>query len=538
MLESQSGHKKRYTGFAALTAVLALLSAATGACAASRPVVMTQYGAVRGVAAQGVDVFKGIPFAAPPVGNLRWRAPEPPAKWTGVRNASEFGPSCMQQVHGDFLPWTMAFLVQNKVSENCLYLNVWTPHTSAKASLPVIVYSYGGAFEEGSGSVPVYNGANLARKGLVVVTFNYRLGAFGFLALPQLTAESPHHSSGNYALLDQIAALKWVRANIANFGGNPHRVTFWGQSAGAFSAHALLDSPLAKGLFERVMADSELSLSAPSPSGRPLPTLAEAEQQGLRFAAERHATTLAQLRALPAADLLPNSHAGPLGYAIIVDGWVVPRPPNASNREPGGNDVPIITGNEANDWMLSAPSIPSTEAYTAYVRNLYGPMAAEFEKLYPAQDLQEMQKTVAESSRDRDRVSMYLWATEREVHHKSPIYTYFFDRAIPWPQHPEFGAFHSGELPYFFENLQVLNRPWQPEDHQVSRIASGYLKAFASTGDPNAAGLPTWTAVSREHPATQQIGAKTGPMPLADTAKLHFWMKYFHSPESKRVPLF
>jgi len=475
-----------------------------------------------------VAIFKGVPFAAPPVGDLRWREPQPVKPWTGVRDAREFSPSCMQHVHGDFLPWTREYLVQNGVSEDCLYLNIWTPQTNAKAKLPVIVYIPGGAFTEGSGEVPIYDGTNLAAKGLVVVTINYRLGVFGFLAHPELTAESPHHSSGNYGLLDQIAALAWVQKNISAFGGDPHRVTLWGQSAGAFSVGALLASPQAKGLFQRAMADSGLSVA-----GLPIKDLHTAEQDGVKFAADHHGTNLKHLRAIPATDLLNVQRAGP-----ILDGWLLPEPPNVVNAQGGGSDVPVITGFQANDGLLSLPSLKSPEDFNKYIESLYGSLATDFKRLYPAASLEEMQRSIQESTRDRERVSMFLWAKQRLQPYRSPIYIYFFTHAIPWPQHPEYGAFHSGELPYFFDNLRLLDRPWQAVDRQLAQTASGYLKAFASTGDPNTAGLPEWRAVRPSLPETLDINDTIHPMTLADKAKYDFWLRYFSSPEAARTPIF
>ena len=501
----------------------------------TQPVVATQYGKLAGITNRRthISVFKGIPFASPPIGKLRWRPPVPPSDWKGVRQATHFGASCMQRIHGTFGPWTPAFLVQNAVSEDCLYLNVWTPQVSANAHLPVIVFIPGGGFVEGSGEVPVYNGAHLASTGIVIVTINYRLGALGFLAYPGLTAESRHHSSGNYGILDQIAALKWVRENIRAFGGNPGNVTVWGQSAGAFSVGVLLDSPLARGLFERAQADSGLGITAHGT------TLAAAEDAGLKFAAEHHATNLQQLRAIPAKDLLPAPGAPPMQFAPTVDGWVVPNAPNVMNGTPAGNDVPVITGNQANDYWLSFRPLHSAADYNALVTRLYGPMADQFRRLYPpGNSLAQMQKSIVESSRDRERVSMFLWASQRLDHHKGPVYTYVFDRAIPWPQHPEFGAFHSGELPYFFRNLNVLQRPWKRRDREISLTASSYLRNFASTGDPNGPGLPPWTPVNPARPATMEIGTRTGMMPLADKAHLAFWLEYFHSAEGKRAPLF
>ena len=499
------------------------------------PIVETTLGAASGRVdpATHVSSFKGLPFAAPPVGDLRWRPPAPPVAWKGVRDGSQFSASCMQRVHGDFLPWTKEFLVQGQVSEDCLYLNVWTPRAVKDANLPVIVFIHGGAFTEGSGAIVLFDGTNLASTGVVVVTINYRLGVFGFLAHPELTAESSHHSSGNYALLDQIAALKWVRSNISDFGGDPHRVTIWGQSAGAFSVGALLASPEAKGLFDRAMADSGLGVAE-----LPMPNLKAAEKNGKKFAAEHHAGSIKELRAIPAEDLLSGPQDGPMPFSPIVDGWVLPETPNTLNEKGGGNDVPIITGYQANDWLMSLIRVHNAQEYDEQVRRMYGAMADEFEGLYPGRSPDEIGRSLSESGRDRDRVSMFLWSKERLKHYRGPVYTYFFDRAIPWPQHAEFGAFHSGELPYFFRNLQVLDRPWEPVDHQVSQIASSYLKAFASSGSPNASGLPGWPAVNLASPQTMEIGAKTQPMPLADKAKYGFWVRYLSSPESKNAPPF
>lgn len=240
-------------------------------------VVQTAQGKVEGQKESNstVTVFKGIPFAAPPVGDLRWRAPQPAAAWQGVRKATAFGASCMQPIIESMLPmhmpWTEEFLTHGKVSEDCLFLNIWTPKAASKANLPVIVFIHGGGFTGGAGDVAVYDGANLAAKGVVLITINYRLGVFGFLAHPELSAESKHHASGNYALLDQIAALRWVKANIAHFGGNPHNVTIWGQSAGAFSVAALVASPLAAGLFQHAQADSGIGVT-----GLPMPSLSDA----------------------------------------------------------------------------------------------------------------------------------------------------------------------------------------------------------------------------------------------------------------------
>lgn len=512
----------------------ALSLCAAVSASAENPIVKTAQGAVSGQvdAASHVASFKGIPFAEPPVGELRWHAPEPPRAWKGVRDGTQFAPSCMQPVHsGDFLPWTKEFLVHGAVSEDCLYLNVWTPKARAGANLPVVVYVPGGGFVEGSGSVPIYDGTNLASTGVVVVTINYRLGVFGFLAYPELTAESEHHSSGDYGLLDQIAALQWVKSNIRAFGGNPNDVTVWGQSAGAMSVGALLVSPVAKGWFERAMADSGVGSASLH-----LPDLKAAEQQGQRFADAHHAADLKALRAIPAAALLPGPTEH-LRFMPVIDGWVLPGAPSALNKTAAGSDVPVIAGYQANDSMLFTRPIRSKADYDAWAGR-YGTMAAEFKRLYPGDSVDDLRKAVMESNRDRDRVSLYLWAKDRMDHRKSPVFTYYFDRAIPWPQHPEFGAFHSGELPYFFRNLKLMDRPWEPVDHEVAHTASAYLKAFAASGNPNAPGLVHWPAVNPADAQTMELGATMGPMPLADKARYDFWVRYFESPESRNAPIF
>jgi para-nitrobenzyl esterase len=494
------------------------------------PTIQTHSGAVAGafVPKTQILVFRGLPFAAPPVGDLRWREPQPVKPWTGVRDATRFGPSPMQRVHGDFLPWTREYLVQNEVSEDCLYLNVWTPRADASAKLPVLVYIPGGAFTEGSGEVPIYEGTHLAQKGVVLVTINYRLGIFGFFAHPELTRESPHHASGNYGLLDQVAALQWVQTNIAAFGGDPSRVAVWGQSAGAFSVGALLASPLSKGLFQRAIADSGLSVG-----GSPITDLATAEKRGEQFAQEHHAVSLEKLRALPADELVKAGH-----FDVTIDGWLLQNQPATIDTQGGGIDVPVLTGYQANDGLLSQAHLHTPQEYAQWAQDQYGPLAAEFEKLYPGNSDEQIQTTLIEVARDRERVAMYLWATEREHAYHSPVYTYFFVRGIPWPQHPSYGAFHSGELPYFFDNLNVLDRPWQKIDHQLADLTPRYLKNFAATGNPNGAQLPEWPAVSDASPSTFQIGEELKTADLTTPAKRDFWMRYFASKEIGKAPAF
>ena len=534
----------RAFGLAALVASVAPMlvschakpsSAAKGA---PLPVVATASGRVSGalVPHTKVVVFKGIPYAAPPVGKLRWRAPQPVRPWEGVRAADHFSDSCVQHTPNEILPWTPVFMTHRHVSEDCLYLNVWTPHVTARAGLPVIVFIHGGAFNSGAGSIRIYNGTHLAQTGVVIVTINYRVGIFGFFAYPELTAESRHHAAGNYGLMDQMAALRWVQRNIRAFGGDPHRVTIWGQSAGAMSVEDLTLSPLAKGLFERAQADSGIGIR-----GIPMASLKTAEANGGKFAQRVGAHSLQQLRAIPAAQLLADvrrsDRMGP-----DVDGWVLPAPLRKLTADGAGSHVPLVAGWNANDWFLGERPVPTVKAYRALAHRFYGSMAGEFLRLYPASNVAEAKAMQKLSSEDRDRVSTYLWAVLRDQSPSAggpqPIYTYYFDRVIPWPQHPEFGAYHSSELPYFFRNLKEMNRPWEAVDFKVSDEASGYLKHFAASGDPNGKGLPKWPRVTSGTTSTLQLGVRTGAMPVASPARLAFWKKYFASPEAAHAPIF
>jgi len=514
---------------AKLTGLVFLVVAFSALAMGKTPVVKTHSGPVSGVAkADGVVVsFKGIPFATPPVGQLRWRAPKAASPWKETLKADHFGASCMQGPNNELLPWTKEFMYVTPVSEDCLFLNIWTPKATAGAKLPVLVYIHGGAFTSGSGDVPVYDGEALARTGMVIVTINYRLGVLGFMAHPGLTAESEHHSSGNYGLLDQIEALRWVKENIGEFGGDAARVTIAGQSAGAMSVADLLASPLAKGLFSGAIADSGIG-----GRGVPMLPLADAEKAGEAFAAGKKATSIEALRALPVSEFArPGGRFGP-----IVDGWVVPENAVTATEERGsGSDVPVITGFQANDAALGGPRSSSAAQYESRAKQVYGSMADEFLKFYPAGSDAEAAASGVASGRDRLEAGMYLWASKRAETHKSPVYIYYFDRAVPWPAHPEFGAFHSGELPYTFGNLTIFDRPWEPVDRTISKMMMAYWKDFAAAGDPNGKLVPQWPAVDPSKPVVMRLGAESGPMPAVDAARLDFWKRYFESPQSKNA---
>jgi para-nitrobenzyl esterase len=421
-------------------------------------------------ASGGVSPFLGIPFAAPPVGPLRWKPPQSPVYRNSDWKADQFGPSCVQNQPRSRLPWTEEFMTQGAVAEDCLYLNVWTAAKNNGARQPVMFWIYGGAFNEGSSAVSVYHGAELAKKGVVVVTANYRVGPLGFLAHPELTRESANKTSGNYGLLDQIAALRWVQKNIAGFGGDPNQVTIFGQSAGALSVAALMRSPQAKGLFARAIALSGPGLFDSAAFGGNA-TLADREAAGAKFAQSLGAASLANLRALPASAMY-GANVPPVPGGPFNDGWVLP-------QQAPDSQVPLMVGFVADDLGL-AGATPEQRA----------------------------------AARDRARVSMHLWAASQLAASKR-VYTYYFDRAIPWPAQPQFGAFHSSEIPYFFNNLSRLNRPWEAADKRLADTVSTYVTNFAKKGDPNGSGLPRWPAYDPASYKTMQLGVQIGPMDLA-----------------------
>lgn len=270
----------------------------------------------------------------------------------------------------------------------------------------------------------------------------------------------------------------------------------------------------------------------------PMMSLAAAEKAGAEFAAAHHANTLRELRALPAEELLGNGQGNGPRFGPIVDGWVLPDSPNARSAKGADSDVPVVTGYQANDGLLFLPATASADAFHKLAERQYGELAAEFEKLYAPKDGADSKSALIEAARDRERVSMFLWASRREKNHRQPVFLYYFDRAIPWPQHPEFGAFHSGELPYFFGNLDQLERPWEEQDRRLSEMVQTYLKNFAANGDPNGGGVPEWKRAERGKPVVMELGARMGPMPLADKQRLDFWVRYFDSPAAAHAPVF
>ena len=515
--------------------VLSLVWTGALAGAIAQP-VRIEAGAVTGVPGRdpSISTFKGIPFAAPPVGALRWREPQPVISWKGVRKSEEFSSSCIQTIHHELKPWTYEFMTHNQISEDCLYLNVWTPAKSVTEKRPVFVWIYGGAFNSGSTAVPLYNGEGLAKKGVVVVTFNYRVGVFGFLALPELTRESPHRASGNYGLLDQVAALRWVQANISRFGGDPARVTVAGQSAGSISVHDLTASPLAKGLLQGAIMESGGSTVGRMGIRLGSKTLAEAEADGEKFMHAQGAETLAQLRAVPGQKLASTDPG--LRFIPIVDGYLLPAPVPAVFAEAEQNDVVSLTGINTGELQgFAGPQgMPTTvEAYRQEAKRRFGDRADQFLKLYPATTDGQVSSVLQESARDGNVTALYLWAQVRAKTSKTPVYEYLWNHTLPGPDAPRYGAFHSSELPYVLNTLNMSDRPFTPQDQEIATVMSSYWVNFATHGDPNGKGVAHWQPVGSE-PEAMEVGDDFKPVPVAGShAKFEFWKSFLSTAEAE-----
>ncbi|WHO38373.1 carboxylesterase family protein [Sphingobium sp. AP49] len=522
--------------------------------------VRIETGLVTGVAGRdaSIAVFKGIPYAAPPTGDLRWRPPAAPIPWNGVRDANKFGPACPQP-GGEMargLPQ----------SEDCLSLNIWTGASlGGNEKRPVYVWIYGGGFIGGTGASPEFDGEALARQGVVVVTFNYRVGVLGFLATPELTRESGHAASGNYGLLDDIAALQWVQRNIAAFGGDPAKVTIGGQSAGAGSVGFLSMSPLAKGLFRAGIAQSharyprDTELRYLSVSWRPLKN---AEQAGTDYAMAHGARTLAQLRAMPWEKLIEGSNGvdtavetGSSGkpplFRPVVDGWVIPDTYANTYAKRTQNKVTFVAGNNRDETgavpetafdALRARTTPPRAGmpqtsvtladYVAAAKRRFGPLAADYLKLYPARNDQEAALQNNAAARDNSRVSTWLWGTLWTQGDDKPVYSYFWTHAPPGPDHDMRGAFHGSEIPYAFNSLDAVDRPWTEADRKIATIMSGYWANIIKHGDPNGANLPEWPRYDPALPRVMELGDDFGPIPVADPAKINFWKRFYATQEA------
>lgn len=476
-------------------------------------------GMISGVKSGASDViaYKGIPFAAPPVGELRWKAPQPVAAWTGIKKCDAFGPSPMQGKPVPFMVYTAEFLIPEKpISEDCLYLNVWAKPKAAKKK-PVFVWIYGGGFSSGGTAVPIYDGEALAKKGIVFVSVNYRVGVFGFLAHPELTKEAPYHASGNYGLLDQVAALQWVKKNIAAFGGDPNNVTIAGQSAGSMSVNTLVASPLAKGLFHKAIAESGSRLVSTLRLSDPL---SAAEQQGIKLQESLHVGSLAEMRKLSAEDIMKVRG----GYSPIVDGYLLPEPVSAIFAAGKQNDVPVITGWNADEALIGA--FKNKDAYQQQMKEQYGADAETVLKYYPGNTDDEARLSQIKMSRDMTfALSGFKWANLQSEKRRSPIYVYNFVRKLPaTPDFVKYGAFHTGEVAYVMDDLKFLNRPWEPEDQPLATLMSEYWVNFMTKGDPNGKGLPEWPKYNITTYPVMVFDKTSGQQPLADKDGLKFML--------------
>jgi para-nitrobenzyl esterase len=487
-------HKRRLlTGLGVIA-----LAASCGAA----ELALTASGAISGVREPGLIVYKGVPFAAPPVGELRWRSPASTQPWAGTRKADAFAPACMQE--GVSMPGE----APPAVSEDCLYLNVWTPSSSLREHLPVLVWIYGGGYRNGSAAMPLYWGDRLARKGVIVVTIAYRLGPLGFLAHPELTRESAHRSSGNYGIMDQIAALEWIQRNIAAFGGDPKRVTIAGQSSGAISVSLLMASPRAKGLFQRAIGESG-GLFEPLQLA-PSYLLANAERDGEKYAASLGVTSLEELRRLPAAALLGGSNAGGITHPVI-EPYVLPVTPYEAFTSGQQNDVPLLIGSNAEE-ARSLVDVTHVKAATfaADLERSFGSLPAPIVAAYPHATDEESRQARLDLERDlRFGWDMWAWARLQAGTGQNRVYYYSFRQRPQFPVgsvYEGWGASHFAELWYVFDHLDQAPWRWSATDRKVADEISSYWVNFVRSGNPNARGLPAWPAFGKADSQVLYIG--------------------------------
>jgi para-nitrobenzyl esterase len=490
--------------------------------------------------APSIMVFKGIPYASPPVGKLRWKPPQPVTPWKGVRACDEFGPSAIQAPQAPFMMWSKEFIIDTSLgySEDCLTLNVWTDAESKDAKRPVLLFIHGGAYTSGGSSCEIYDGEGLAKKGVVMVTINYRLGVFGFFAHPHLTAESIHKVSGNYGILDMVAALKWVKKNISAFGGDPDNVTIQGQSAGASAVHILLLSPLAKGLFHRAIPQSFNVL------GRKMQTLVELEETGQKSEiVDNNGTpfdrsddqviepfgtkSLAEMRAMKAEDLLSLSFPA----TPNIDGYVLPADILEIYKTGRHNDVPVIVGMVKGDAMLfgeGARNSPLTlDQYKKNAGGKYGEFADQFLEAYHVKNDAEAAAQSTASALDNLNVLSFYMGKLRALRGKSKTYIYYFTHVMPGPESATHGAFHTADVPYSFNYLSPLRKGyWKGPDHKVGDMMSTYWTNFTRSGNPNGMNLPKWPEWTESKIEFMELGNIFTPISLS-REKVNFWKAFY-----------
>ena len=498
-----------------------------GSCIAQQPApVKVEEGLLQGTSEDGLMVYRGIPFAAPPVGDLRWRAPQPAAKWDGIHQATKFAPGPIQ-----------AWGAPAGKSEDCLYLNIWSPAKSTSDRIPVFVWIYGGGFNGGSTSEPNYSGENLAKKGVVLVSIAYRVGQLGFLAHPELSVESPNHVSGNYGLLDMIAGLQWIQKNIAAFGGDPNKVTVFGESAGGIAVSMLCASPLAKGLFHGAISESGGSFGPPRPltyPGENLKRLSDAERAGKAYADSAKVSSIAEMRKL-SPDKLPAIRG--LAWPII-DGYVIPDDQYNLYEAGKFNDTPILVGYNSDEGASFSPS-KTPEDYIKGVRVRYGKFARDLLNAYPVGTT-----TVPKTARDLARDAAFgwhtwSWARLQSKMGKSKAFYYYFDHHPEFPEDSPkagYGSPHGQDVAYVFQHLNATSPEATSTDQAISEAMATYWTNFAKYGDPSSSGVPAWPAFSDANPVVMYFGQTphTGPVPSADALKvLDGYFKWRRSPEGE-----
>ena len=491
-----------------ILAILAILAVLALQPVAPAVPVKTTAGLVQGSSTSDgqIRIFKSIPYAAPPIGSLRWQPPRPAPAWDGVRDATSFGPRCLQgQIFSD--------IVFTDLSEDCLTLNVWTPAKTEKDRLPVMVWIHGGGFQAGAGAEPRHDGEPLTRKGVVLVTINYRLGVFGFLAHPELTRESDRSASGNYGMLDQVEALRWVRDNIAAFGGDAANVTIFGESAGSFAVSGLMASPLAQGLFHKAIGESGAMFTRGSGT-LALRSLAETEELGAKFAAALGADSIAALRAKPSDEVLKAALKTQPWFSPNLDGYFLREDVAATFAAGRQAAVPLLAGwnaDESRAQVTLAKQKPTAESFTADTRKRFGDDADAILKAYPAAtDADAIESAAALASDQFIGYTTWKWIEAHRQTGRAPVYRYRFDRKIPIEPDrtangmpvtaQDIGARHAGEIEYVFgtQALSLPKVPWEPADRKLSDAMMTYWSNFARAGDPNGPGLPKWPRYDRD----------------------------------------
>ncbi len=479
-------------------------------------------GRIQGAAQGDLVVYKGVPFAAPPVGELRWRDPQPVKSWTGVRDATTFSRACTQPIT-PFMP------PGQTPGEDCLYLNVWAPAKTPALPLPVMVWIHGGAFTTGGAAAPFFDGTHFAHRGVVLVSINYRLGALGFLAHPGLSKEADN-PSGNYGLKDQIAALHWVHANIARLGGDPKRVTIFGQSAGAGSVSMLAASTLAKGLVHRVIAESGSSFEPPKSNAAMVSNLDSAERQGTAALAEVGAADIAAARALPAEKFVGLKEM----FRPVRDGRVLPEDQYALYERNGQNDTPALIGYNSGDAIMR-PTSPAE--FENRIRATYGTSADAILNAYPHASDEDKRRAALQVSRDSGfGWNTLTWARVQSAHSKNKVYTYFFDQVAPRDSifFSADGTVHTGEIPYVFGTLDAPPASYTAEDRKLSEQVQEYWVNFAKTGDPNGPGLPQWPAFSNDNPRSMYFHGTPQATPTPNLRQVEAFDAYYQGLRAKQ----